>query len=291
MRFREAIANAKQILREKSTHNACASYATILESLKKGKNGKKNFDIIYNPRDICHARMKPHKEGYRVAAVVDMHNVNRNLWGEKKCKAYNMYVDFITKESVFAPIFLQKGARTLNNGGVVLDVKYPVSFVAMAVFALRMGKERNSRLPIFKHLVDAGIPKPIAWVMFCCFEQVTNEKLYTVVIPGVHCAFNGHANVKKLFKLLSGDWSLFKDEVLFDNLHGKTWCVNNFLDDYAGRGTTIQVKIRDFIQANKAYKSKHDGWGSSYYKLDKNNLITVANYLNDLMNGKEKKNG
>lgn len=291
MRFREAVANAKQSLREKSSHNACASYATILERIGKGKNGKKHFDIIENPLDVCHARMKPNKGGYKVATVVDMHNINRDLWGEEKCKAYNMYVDFITKESVFAPIFLQKGARALNNGGVTLDVKYPISFVAMAVFALRMGKERNLRLPIFKYLVDAGIPKPIAWVMFCCFEAIEGGKYYTVSIPGGHCAFNGNARAKRLFKLLSGDWSLFKDEVPFDNLDGQTWCVNKFLDDYAGKETTIQTKIMDFITKNKAYTTKQDGWGVPSFRLDKENLIAVANHLNEIMTSKEKNNG
>lgn len=270
----------RKSMKEKASATSTASYAVLTDQ-----------SCHYFPNDICHARMKHFgPKCSKILALFDIHNKWKNVIPKEYHEAYKMAVRYIISESAWNKAFLSKNHVNFLQHGVFLDLTQPTSFVAQAVMALRMPKERRERLPLFEFLKKKGVSGDIAYLMFMSFERSSKKDgTYSLSIPGGHSPINGDFCIQKFFSFLKGDMSLFRNDKPMSE-PGVWGIFYRFEGKYPGKGEYREHSLNLFFRTRMEgedyapLRKKGKGmWGADYYYYNEEALLKIAAELQELM--------
>lgn len=269
----------RKTLKEKASANATASYAVMSDA-----------GISFNANDVCHARIKAGYSVKEIIAVLDIHNKWKEHIPTPMHKAYKEAVKYVIAESPWKNAFLSNNHVNFLQHGVLLNVEEKNSYVAQAVMALRMPKERQSRLKVFDLVKKAGFSGDVAYLMFMAFEPI-RSKQFSLSIPGGHTPLSGGFPLSTLLSFIKGDMSFFKGEKRFKS--PGNWSIFSKFDRHyrneelpAVYKETLHNFMKKRLQSGdytKFVKKEGGGWGGDYYYYTKEAILKIAGEIETLL--------
>lgn len=271
--FNTLVKEARRTLKEKSFATAVASYAVIGE-------GKAAYYI----NDICHARLN--RGNGKIVGALDIHNKWKECIPKKDHSAYKEAIKYVISESVWKNAFLSNNHVNFLKHGVLINVEEKTSYVAQAVQALRMPKERRDRLPVFKLLKRAGVSSDVAFLMMLCYSPISSKKgQFSRSILSSHSPIDSAITLEFYLKFLAGKEKPFSKEGTFNE--GKQWKITSKF--YKGgndlRETLFLIEEKPSVKKN--IHSYGEGW-DKYTSLSSKAIIEIGRHLDNLLEGYKK---
>lgn len=232
------IKQVRKILKEEGSAAAVATYAVI--STKQSRIEK---------QDICHARLK--NVNGSILAVLDMHVKWKKCIEKKNHNTYKKVVKYVISDSIWKDAFLSNNHVNFLQHGVLLNVSAPNSYVAQAVMALRMPKERRARLPIFAEAKKAGVCDDVAYLTMLILQPEEVAVSFTAFLSPCtsHTPVYSYASYRHIISFMKGKSNPFRNEKSF-NSDNSDWRINSKF---------MKEGSETFVDFGKKFLQKHKG--------------------------------
>lgn len=215
--------------------------------------------IESNATDVCHARML--SRDFDTLAVLDMHYGWKEVIPKDMHETYKQVVKFVLN-SGWGKAFQSNNHVNFLKHGVFLDLTQPASYVAQAVMALRMARERRTRLPVFKALRKAGLSGELSYLMMLSFDE--HGKGFVVGVPGAHTPLDMHTSISKYKSLHEGGMEMFKgDKPAYKS---SRWAIHSKFHSETGDG--LRNVLNKMINGEKGDVVVGKGWNPDVFSIE-----------------------